>query len=95
MLLAIDEDKVDELLRASGQRYAISIAGLEPMIENSVPYYQNMSASGIVFGERSAMLPKSREHLMEIRSRIVTSGEPLKSADELAREIEEMRGGGR
>lgn len=95
MLFAIDEKKVEEMLKRSGQGYTVSIAKMEPTIEHFAPCYQNMSAFGMVSGGRIAMPVDAREHLMEIRSRIATSGEALKSADELAREIEEMRGGTR
>lgn len=96
MLFAIDEKKVEEMIKGSSQSYAISSAAeMNPTIENTGPCYQNVSAFGMVSGGRVAMPLEAREHLMEIRSRIVSSGESLKSADELAKEIEEMRGGGR
>ena len=93
MLFVIDEEKVKEMVESSGTTYAISSGSeMKPTIENT-GFYRNVPAFGMTSGGRVAVPMEAREHLMEIRSRIVSSGEPLKSADELTTEIEEMRGG--
>ena len=95
MSFAIDEAKAEELIRSSENKYTVSISAIEPTIGNFVPHYGNMGASGTIVIDRNVVLTEARRHLMTIRNKIVKSGRALKSADELSKEIEGMRGGSR
>jgi hypothetical protein len=95
MSFVIDETRVAELLRTSYPKYAVSIAEVDPTIENHKPFYGYMGTSGTVVVDHAAATREIRGHLMTIRDRIERSGSPLKSADELSGEIDEVRGRGR
>jgi hypothetical protein len=95
MLLSIDETKVAELLKSSNKGYTVSTSGLPAAIENSRSTYSTTSAaSGIVYTAPTLVSAESRNHLISARRRIEESGVPLKNAETLAREIEEMRSRG-
>ncbi len=81
MLLAIDETKIAELLRSSANR-------LETFTSESC------GVSGAVYAAPVLVTAESRNHILSARRRIEESGVPLKSAETLAREIEEMRSRG-
>jgi hypothetical protein len=94
MSLSIDvnEDKVAELLKSSGNGYVVSTSDV-PMVENCGPVYPSTSeVSGAVYSAPVLVTAGTRERLMSARRQIEESGAPLKSAEELAREIDEMRG---
>jgi len=92
MSFVIDEAKVAELLKASDSKYTVSIATIGPVVENNTPYYGYMGVSGTVCVDYAAAVKEMRGNLMTIRKRIEKSGRPLQSADELSKEIDEMRG---
>lgn len=95
MSFVIDEGKVAELLKSSNPKYTVSIATVDPTTENHTPYYGYMGVSGTVVVDHATASKEARGYLMTIRNRIETSGRPLQSADELTKEIDEMRGGSR
>lgn len=92
MLLSIDESKIAELLKSGGNRYVVSTSDVQ-MVENCGPVYPPTSeVSGAVYSAPLLVTAETRERLMSARRQIEESGVPLKSAEELTREIDEMRG---
>lgn len=93
MLLSINEAKVAELLKSSNNGYAVFTSDVPTVIENYKPAYPTISeASGTVYAPLVLVTAGTKEHLMSVRRQIEESGVPLKSAQELTREIDEMRG---
>jgi len=92
MLLSINEDKLVELLKTSSPGYSVSTSDLPvAAVEESQAYPMNYSASGATYGAPQMVTPEARENLLAARHRIEASGVKLKSAEELAEEINEMR----
>lgn len=96
MLFAIDERKVEELRKSSEPRYTVTVApGGTPVAltaENYAPScYDSIEISSTITFAPIPSTSDARQHLMEIRKRIEESGEPLKSVNELAAEIEARR----
>lgn len=93
MLLSINEAKIAELLKSSRNGYAVFTSDVRSVIENYRPTYPITSeASGTVYTAPPLVTSETRERFMSVRRQIEESGAPLKSAEELAREIDEMRG---
>jgi ribosomal protein L21E len=92
MSFAIDENKVEELLRTSDPKYTVSIVAIEPTIENQTPHYGYMGVSGTVYVDHATVSKEARGHLLTIREKIEKSGTRLQGATELTEEIEAMRG---
>jgi hypothetical protein len=90
MSFSINESKVEELLKSSGKRYEVSTSIVELAIENYAPAY---AVSGTTYDAPSLVTEETRENLMALRRKIEESGTALKGADELDREIEQIRGG--
>lgn len=95
MSFVIDEGRVAELLKSSDPKYIVTVAPVGPTTENHKPFYGSMGPSGTVVVDYAAAAKEVRGQLMTIRSRIEESGRPLQSAEELIREIDEMRGASR
>ncbi len=97
MLLSINENKVAELLRSSPPGFAVFTVGEPIVAENYSPIYRATSeAFGVVYSPPPLFVTaETREHLVSARRKIEESGVPLKNVDELTKEIDEMRGGGR
>ncbi|MBZ5509660.1 MAG: hypothetical protein LAN70_00670 [Acidobacteriia bacterium] len=95
MLLLINEKKVAKLLKSSSGGYAVFTADDVPTVienYNYRPMYPATSeASGTIY-TAPAVATETREHLASVRRKIEESGAPLKSFDELEKEIDEMRG---
>jgi hypothetical protein len=90
MLLSINEAKVAELLESSSRGYAV---GNVPITENFRHEYRiAYEVSGAVYTAPVLATAMTRERLLAARRQIEESGVPLKGAEELAREIDEMRG---
>ena len=94
MSLSIDETKVTELMKSTNKGYIVSTSSIPLAIENSRPYFTTSGISGIVYAAPVLVTAESRNHILSARRRIEESGGPLKSAETLAREIEEMRSRG-
>ena len=97
MLLSINEAKVAELLKSSSNGYnGYTVELVQPVIENNMmvekpnPKYPDVSES--VYTAPALVTAETRERLLAARRQIEESGVPLKSAEELLREIDEMRG---
>lgn len=89
MSLSINEAKVAELLK-SNKGYEGFTSDVLPMaIKNCNPAYPATSA---VYTAPVLVTAGTRERLMSARRQIEESGAPLKSAEDLTREIDEMRG---
>jgi hypothetical protein len=89
MSLSINEAKVAELLK-SNKGYEGFTSDVLPMaIENCNPAYPATSA---VYTAPVLVTAETRERLLSARRQIEESGVPLKSAEDLTREIDEMRG---
>lgn len=92
MLLTIDEAKVRESLAASGKpSYVVTPSHLAIAELPSAPTPSSFVGGTMMFGEPRASA-ETREYVISLRRKIEESGVPLKSADELSREIDEMRG---
>lgn len=90
MLLSINEAKVAELLESSSRGYAV---GNVPITENFSHVYRIPSeVSGAIYTAPVLVTAMTRERLLAARRQIEESGVPLKGAEDLAREIDEMRG---
>jgi hypothetical protein len=94
MLLSINENRITELLKSSGNGYAVSTSDVPATtIENyHSAYAPTYEVSGVVYTSPALVTAETKEHLMSARHRIEESGVPLKSEGELTREIDEMRG---
>jgi hypothetical protein len=91
MSLSIDEAKVAELLESSNKGYTVE--NVPMVVENCNPAYPITSeVSGTVYTAPVLVTAETRERLMSVRRQIEESGVRLKSAAELTREIDEMRG---
>jgi hypothetical protein len=86
--LSINEAKVAELLKSNKGYEGFTSDVLPVAIENCNPVY----SAGPVYIAPVLVTAETRERLMSVRRQIEESGVPLKSAAELTREIDEMRG---
>jgi hypothetical protein len=94
MLLSINEAKVAELLQSNDRPYtAVFTSGVPMASENHNPVYPSYEAPGTVYALPVPVTADAREQFTALRKQIEDSGVPLKSAKELTREIDEMRGG--
>jgi hypothetical protein len=89
MSLSINEEKVAELLKSSKGYEGFTSDVLPTAIENCNPVYPVTSAT---YTPAVLVTAETRERFMTARRQIEESGVPLKGADELTREIDEMRG---
>jgi hypothetical protein len=90
MLLSINESKVAELLEEISSVYTVSDVPL--VVENCTAVYPVSSGvSGTVYTASGLVTAETKQRFMAARRRIEESGGPLKSVDELTREIDEMR----
>lgn len=94
MLLTIDETKVAELLLATDKvKYKVSTSDLpEPPVESKNYGPPSCATSGTVYTAPLLVTAETKERLMALRREIEESGVRLKSAEDLTREIDEMRG---
>lgn len=83
-------DKIDEALRSIKAPYQVCAFNLTPM-EAPQLTLESSEVSSTAFG-LPVFTPETREYLLSLRRRIVESGLPLKSEQELDLEIDEMRG---
>lgn len=92
MSLSINQAKVAELLKSSHNGYTVE--NVPMVVENcNIPAYPITSVvSGTVYTAPILVTAETRERLMSVRRQIEESGVPLKSAEDLANEIDEMRG---
>jgi hypothetical protein len=90
MLLSINEAKVAELLKSSNKGYEVFTSDLPTAVENYRPGYP--ATSETVYTAPLLVTAETKERLMSARRQIEESSVPLKSAEELTREIDEMRG---
>jgi hypothetical protein len=91
MLLSINEAKIAELLESSNKGYTVE--NVPMVVENRSPAYPIASeVSGAVYTAPVLVTAETRERLLSARRQIEESGVPLKGAEELTREIDEMRG---
>jgi hypothetical protein len=87
----VNEDKVAELLKSRSAGYVVSTS--VPVVKNCDPVYPSTSeVSGAVYTAPVLVTTETRHRLMSARRQIEESGVPLKSAEDLTREIDEMRG---
>lgn len=92
-MLSINEAKVAELLKTSNKGFVVSSSDLPIASENYKPAYPATSeASGTAYSAPVLITAETRDTLMSARRKIEESGIPLKKADALTREIDEMRG---
>ena len=93
MLLSINESKIAELLKSSDTGYAVFASDLPIVVENyKAAYPTTTEVSGVVYASPLLITAETREYLLAARRKIEESGVPLKSAEVLTREIDEMRG---
>jgi hypothetical protein len=91
MLLTIDEAKVKEFLANVGEPpYVVKASNLVAVESIPVPIPALM-VGGTIF-EMPRSDAEGRDYVMSVRRKIEASGVPLKSPDELNRELDEMRG---
>ena len=87
MLLSIE--KIDEVLQSAKPLYEAHALNVAPVQVSRI----SLEPSGVTstqFG-LPVFTSDTREYLLSLRRRIVESGMPLKTAEELDREIDEMR----
>lgn len=93
MLLSINKDKVADLMKSAEKGYAVSTSDVPTTANNSAPIYPVTSETfWVVYSSPVVVTPETKEQLMEARHKIEESGVPLKGAEALTREIDEMRG---
>jgi len=93
MSFSINESKVEELLKSASRGYVVSDVVVESSETSNYP--PQYTVSGTTYAAPILVTPESKERLMTLRRNIEESGAPLKSAEELAREIDAMRRGNR
>jgi hypothetical protein len=92
MLLTIDDAKVRESLATSNKpSYVVTASHLFVAELPSAPAPSSSVGGTMMFGTPRASAD-TREYVMSLRRKIEESGVPLKTADELGKEIDEMRG---
>lgn len=95
MLLTIDAAKVRESLASSDKpSYVVTASNLVIAALPSPPAPSSAVGGTMMFGE-PRVSAETREYVTSVRRKIEESGVSLKSAEELTREIDEMRGKGR
>ena len=94
MLLSIDEEKVAEVLKSSGiPQYKVSKSEVTEPTVGIKNYASALCAmSGTIYAAPLLVTAETKERLMAARRKIEESGVPLKSAEDLTKEIDEMRG---
>ena len=95
MLLTIDEAKVKKSLASSGEPSYVVTASNLAAVELPLPPAPSSAVSGTVMFGEPRVLAEAREYVTSARRKIEEAGVPLKSTEELTREIDEMRGRGR
>ena len=93
MPFSINESKVQELLKSARRDYVVSDMVVESSETNN--YAPAYIVSGTTYAAPILVTAESKERLMTLRRHIEESGTPLKGADELSKEIDEMRRGNR
>jgi hypothetical protein len=89
--LTIDESRVKECLETSNHPlYVVRALNLDAEIPRQ-PIPPSWVGGTTAFGTLRATAD-DRDHIMLLRRKIEESGAPLKSANELSKEIDEMRG---
>jgi len=91
MLLSINETKVAEMLKSSSGAYAVNSLEVPMTIESTQPQIASMEVSGIVYAAPALMTTEIKERLIEARHEIELSGVPLQSAEDLTKEIDDIR----
>jgi hypothetical protein len=89
MSLSINEAKIAELLKSSKGYEGFTSDVLPMAIENCNPVHP---VTSVVYAAPVLVTAETKERLLSARRQIEESGVPLKSADDLTREIDEMRG---
>jgi hypothetical protein len=91
MSLTIDEAKLRESLATSSKpSYVVTASHLAIAKIPSAPTPSPSVGGTMMFGTPHAGMDM-RDQIMTLRRKIEESGEPLKSAEELTKEIDEMR----
>jgi hypothetical protein len=92
MLLTIDEAKVRESMAASSKPCYVVTASHLVIAELPPAPTPSSSVGGTMMFREPRASAETREYVLSLRRKIEESGVPLKSVDELSREIDEMRG---
>ena len=94
MLFSISEKKVAAVLKASPVPYPVFTSEVPAVrIENFQPTHSlGYAVTGVVYASPAMVTAEARSRVGLARRRIEESGVPLKTADELTREINVMRG---
>ena len=92
MSLSISEKRVEELLASSVPGYAVTPSLISQMsFGDSLPAgAESIAVSGTMF-RLPAFTTETREYLLSLRRKIVESQIPLKTGEELDRDIEEIK----
>ncbi|MCU1270931.1 MAG: hypothetical protein JWN74_2225 [Acidobacteriaceae bacterium] len=92
MFLSINEGKITELLNSTDKMYAVeSVPIAAENFSNGPMYPTTTEVSGIVYAPL-LVTEETKENLMSLRRQIEESGVRLKTAEQLTKEIDEMRG---
>ena len=96
MLLTIDQAKVEALLKSSTRGYEVFTSNLPAVeLENPAHRYSVVSgASGTIYAAPLFVTAETNDRLMAARRKILESGIPLCSPEDLAKEIDKLRGRG-
>ncbi len=94
MLLTIDEAKVRESLAAFGKPSYVVTASHLVAVEPPPAAPPDLCVGGTMTLSAPRVSTATREYVTSLRRKIEESGVPLKSADELSKEIDETRGRG-
>jgi hypothetical protein len=94
MLLSINEAEIAKLLQSNDKPYAtVFTSGVPTASENySAAYAPTCEVSGTVYAAPLFVTAETKEQFTALRRQIEDSGVPLKGAEELSKEIDEMRG---
>ena len=90
MLLAIDQNKLDEQLAITIPAYTVTPCNL--IVETAVPVEHLTTNVYSTVAGLPADVERSRARLLALRQRIIESGVKPLSADDLDRYIDETRG---
>jgi hypothetical protein len=91
--MTISEEKINEILRSTPPpQYTVSVCNIAPPPAPSPELAPVIvSVNGTCYGA-PVFTETTREYLLRLRREIEESGTPLKSAIELEREIDELKG---
>jgi hypothetical protein len=92
MLLTIDEEKIRECMESARKpEYVVTASHVSSVGRPDAPM-PSFEVAGTAISLGSRLERRAKEHIVALRREIEESGVPLKTANELDSDIDEMKG---